>query len=200
MNFGPTAEEVAKALDHVFYEIHQLTLMAGRTDPERALQNAIVESRLIHVRNLLDFFEHSSSPKDDVLCIHYDFSSSPIAIENQYRERLNKDVSHLTYSRTRRSAADKPWPHDRVVLPVLRECRSFAEYVLKTQTRFGEITKENWQTLVAVIGQMTEVPQRVARRQARFAFLPGFWGDLNSDSRVAHTWFCDVCDGSDLSP
>lgn len=158
MGYVPTPEEMTKALDHVFYETWQLTVLTERGSTETVLNNAIVESRLIHVRNLLDFFEHSPSPRDDVLCTHYGFGASIIPVEKQYRDKLNKDVTHLTYSRTKRSEADKEWPPAQAILPVLRRCRSFAEYVLETGTSYGSKTrKEQWEALLADLAKITRV-------------------------------------------
>ena len=161
MEYVPMVEEITTALDHVFYEIQQLTLIADKATSERPLNNAIVESRLLHVRNLLNFFEHSPTPKDDVLSTHYGFPASRIDVETQDRERLNKDLAHLTYSRTQRSEADKVWPHGRAVLPVLTRCRSFAEYVLKTRTTYGSKTRgEDWHILLADMGRITQAASR----------------------------------------
>jgi len=157
MDYIPTAEQVTRALDHVFYEIQQLTLMDGKTSTDLSLNNAILESLLLHVRNLLDFFEHSGMPNDDVLSAHCRFPGSVITIDKQSRERLNKDLAHLTYSRTQRSPADRKWRRDQAVLPLLTRCRSFAEWVIENRTRYGERSKEDWQTLLASLAKIPKL-------------------------------------------
>jgi hypothetical protein len=156
MAYVPTAEELSKALDDVYYEIWQLAFLAALSASEPWLNNAILESRLLHVRNLLHFFEGSLRRKDDVLATDYGFPASAIAVEALYRERLNKDLTHLTYSRTRRSASDRAWPHDRVIAPVLARCHSFAEHVLATRSTYGAKTKHDWQSLLVTLEKERE--------------------------------------------
>lgn len=157
MDYVPDADELTKALDHVFYEAHQLTLMGGGESTDVALNNAMLESCLLHVRNLLDFFEHRATPKDDVLSAHYGFPASPIPVDKLSREKLNKDLAHLTYSRTRRSVADKGWHHGQAVLPVLCRCLSFTEHVPKNRTIYAARTKEDWQTLLRLLSKVVKV-------------------------------------------
>lgn len=144
----PTAEGLTKALDDVHYEIQQLAFMTVRESSEIVINNAIVESRLLHVRNLLDFFEHSPRSDDDVLATHYGFPAAAIAIEEVYRGRLNKDLAHLTYSRTHRGESDKVWPHEQVIVPVLGRCYTFVEYILAIRSSYGSRTKDDWQRLL----------------------------------------------------
>ena len=151
MTYTPTDDELSKGLDAVFYEIQQLAFTAMLSTPDAGINNAIVESRLLHVRTLLDFLECREKQQDDVLAVHYGFPSRTIKIEAVYRKRLNKDLAHLTYSRTRRTQSDKPWPHSRVVVPVLKRCHLFAEHVLATRSSYATINRHDWQGLVAVL-------------------------------------------------
>jgi len=152
MTYTPTDDELSKGLHAVFYEIQQLAFTPMLSTPDAGINNAIVESRLLHVRTLLDFFEDAAKQKDDVLAVHYGFPSRPIEeVEAVYRERLNKDLAHLTYSRTRRTQSDKQWPYDRVVVPVIERCHLFAEHVLATPSIYARINRDDWQGLVAVL-------------------------------------------------
>jgi hypothetical protein len=156
-NYAASAEELSTGLDHVFYEMSQLVFLADKGSPIKGFDNAVLESRLIHVRNLLDFFEHPPTPNDDILCCHFDFSSSRVSIEQKYRDRLNKDLSHLTYSRTRRSRSEKLWPHKEVILPLLKRCRSFAERLLENRQVLGVgKTKAKWGGLLRSLVALTE--------------------------------------------
>jgi hypothetical protein len=156
-NYVPSAGELDGGLEHVFYEMWQLVFLVDKRCPITGFNNAILESRLTHVRNLLDFFEHPPTPNDDMLCSHFGFSSSRVNIEQKYRDRLNKDLSHLTYSRTRRGRSEKPWPHKEVILPLLKRCRSFAERLLETRQVLGvRKTKAKWDWLVASLVALTD--------------------------------------------
>ena len=129
--FTPSPAQLKGALEHVYYEITQLTETLIGTN-NVAVNNALVESRLIHVRALLDFFQRSArsvmkgKELDDVLSLDYGFAPQTVDIPSPYQERLNKDLAHLTYSRSERLPAEKIWPHDQVVLPILGCCKQFA--------------------------------------------------------------------------
>ena len=162
--YRPTSEEKLKGLDNTFYEMQQLLLMTVSQVEHAVLANAIVESRLIHVRTLLDFFEKHECDKDDVLASHYGFPSAEIQFEPIFVERLNKDLAHLTYSRTRREASAKGWPTAKVVTPVLGRCKEFIEYILRERSIFGVVGPTDWRALGLGIQQFLESP--IARHGA----------------------------------
>jgi hypothetical protein len=108
------------------------------------VENALIESRLLHVRTLVDFFEAAPSANDDVLASHYGFPQTTLPIDRIYRQRLNKDLAHLTYSRTKRTAADKVWPYERVVLPVLEQGSAFIDHLMKSQLPTGPHDRPAW--------------------------------------------------------
>lgn len=158
--FTPSTEQLTGALEHIYYEIAQLTETLIETD-NGALNNALVESRLIHVRALLDFFQKSKrslmgrNELDDILSLDYGFRPQPVNIPPTYQERLNKDLAHLTYSRSQRLPKDKPWPHDQVVLPILECSKLFSEHLISSYlpTNCPEKLRE-WQALVDRIKAM----------------------------------------------
>jgi hypothetical protein len=158
--FTPSPAQLKGALEHVYYEIAQLTetLIGTNNVP---VNNALVESRLIHVRALLDFFQRSArsvmkgKELDDVLSLDYGFAPQTVGIPSPYQERLNKDLAHLTYSRSERLTTEKPWPHDQVVLPILGCCKQFAEHLISNYlpTNCSEKVTE-WRALVDKIKAM----------------------------------------------
>jgi hypothetical protein len=154
IKFSPTPAQLKGALEHIYYEIAQLTETLIGTN-STAINNALVESRLIHVRALLDFFQKSArrtfkgKELDDVLSLDYGFGPKTIGIPSSYQERLNKDLAHLTYSRADRPPAEKPWPHDQVILPILSCSKQFGEHLISNYlpTNCPEKLTE-WQALV----------------------------------------------------
>lgn len=70
-------------------------------DPVRLLttQNALVESYLLHTRSLLDFFERSTGKKDDIFSRDYGFPTKGAIMSAEYRNDINKHLTHLTYAR-----------------------------------------------------------------------------------------------------
>lgn len=126
--------ELVEGLSHVTYEYNMLigtaTLLEhiqiqrknskGSVDKIKQLflsdinYNSVLESFLIHARNLIDFFNSKEFKKngDDILlrdfnikeetCKIFDCNKSPddkTEIEKQY-DRMSKEISHLTYKRT----------------------------------------------------------------------------------------------------
>jgi len=139
-NFNPTPEQKEKILDAVFYEIEQLLFACSYKSDNNNINNALLESTMIHVRALLDFFEkperstrrvgNQKVELDDVLATDFNFYTRDIQIQPQDRERLNKDLAHLTYSRVDRSQEDKRWAYQSVVFPVLERSKEFLEVLL----------------------------------------------------------------------
>jgi len=137
--YNPTQEEMDAILGDIFYEVQQLFMASELVTNHPSLMNALLESALLHMRVLLGFFEmprrtadHGQDPpieKDDVLSIDFGFPVTQIAVDSTYRERLNKDLAHLTYSRTSRLPECRDWPHRQVVFPVLQRAIEFIEFL-----------------------------------------------------------------------
>ena len=134
------------ALYDVFYEASQLHsvfnkyLSSGIQNSEQIIHDALLEKSLVHTRNLMDFFETTrdkalkatfpdlriTTDIDDVIC--EDFGEPPriLFVEADLRKRINKLVSHITYSRSLMNKTYKPYD---VFPPVLRECSDFFEQI-----------------------------------------------------------------------
>jgi len=161
MPYVPTTDERTKVLGDVYYEIQQLAATSAMGHPHQNVSNAIVESRLLHVRSFLDFFERESCSQDDVLAAHYGFPVSSIPVDPPYRERLNKDLAHLTYSRTMRTPSDKPWPHDRVTKPVLERCIMFIDHLIASGTPSHRPEDPEWHGLrSALVSALTLISKQ----------------------------------------
>ncbi len=141
MDFTPTTAQKNEALSqHVYYEIGQIlaTMISLHNLPiDKSLiggiGNALVEARLIHIRALVHFYERGKRDKrgkDDILSSDYGFGPQKVSINESYKVRLNKDLAHLTYSRTERQPEDKPWLHEDVVLPILRCSEKFCDHLI----------------------------------------------------------------------
>jgi hypothetical protein len=91
------------------------------TEHEAVQGNAILESFAIHLRSLLDFFyiDASRAKPGDVLAEHY--FPQPAEWHNakpqlapdeiaRMKERVNKEIAHLTYERNRIAGIDWEWP------------------------------------------------------------------------------------------
>ena len=128
-----TPTELSEGLGHIIYEYNMLIGTASlindidilRNSPNTPLsnvenkfisdfnKNSLLESFVIHARNLIDFFNGKESKKeDDILLRDFNinkdlykvFDYHPLElekteIEKQY-DRMSKEISHLTYKRT----------------------------------------------------------------------------------------------------
>jgi len=113
----------AYSQDHLWYEVSMfyqtgIVLPGGVTSPRvEFIDNSILESFVIHLRNLLDFFYPGQSVKaDDVIAADYfepgelPPAFSPISQILQDSEiRAHKQVSHLTTKRVAGNHPDKYW-------------------------------------------------------------------------------------------
>ncbi len=115
------------------------------THKDEFMKNAILESRLIHARNLLEFFEGKESKQGNIRCFHYDFPTDLVGVKKEDQDRLHKEIAHLTYSRIKRT--EKDWPHEVLTKPILDRCLSFAEYVLKNKLTGREKKIDHWEAL-----------------------------------------------------
>ena len=89
-------------------------------DTRRATNNAVLESFAIHARSLLDFF-YAYGRDDDVIAEHF-FSSATEWINarppktreqlKKIKDRVNKEVAHLTYAR--QNVKSKKWPYKSI--------------------------------------------------------------------------------------
>jgi hypothetical protein len=104
--FQPTDEDRIAILPHVLYEVSRVFIHEGNL-----LENEAFLLKLIHGRTLIDFFEHEVAARtnDDVLAEDYGFPASPLGMDPTLRERINKDLAHLTYHRLRHTAETAPW-------------------------------------------------------------------------------------------
>jgi hypothetical protein len=135
MPYKPTSDEVTGALSHVPYEVEQILglLPNLNSGTDVFTKNARLEALLLHTRVLLDFFEHSERDKDDVLASDYGFPATPIQIEQILRERLNKDLAHLTFARQKRLGNSKGWDLKQLLTPLLQRFSKFADHIVKTR-------------------------------------------------------------------
>lgn len=94
-------------MDIFMYEIDMVNALPKMIGKENStyLNNAAVESFLIHVRALKDFFEGNNNYSDDLTCL--DFKSrngkpcSPqiLELKADFKKALDKSVAHITKTR-----------------------------------------------------------------------------------------------------
>jgi hypothetical protein len=170
--FIPQPKQKQLILNALFYEIEQLIEASSSgiggssfnfdiEDNDPYIVNALLESTLLHSRNLLGFFEQFTRHKDDVLAEDFGFAHRTINIDPEYRRRLNKDLSHLTYSRlSRNTLEDKFWDYNQLVYPILDRSKEFFEYLLA-----GNLPANNEQTIQACKSILEKINWRLQYRK-----------------------------------
>lgn len=113
-----------------------------------------------HARALLYFFECPSGKKkwpDDVVSEDFDFPANAVPISNDDRERLNKDLFHLSSRRLRHTAASKPWPHT-ILQRIHERAIAFIDHLLRDGAeRDFEVGKQQWETLARALKEGKEL-------------------------------------------
>jgi hypothetical protein len=145
-----TPEELRKASNALHYEIWMfnvmvISLLSQHPQPGNPQYNALVESFVQHMRNLIEFFYPSDKVRPDTI-IASDFFSNPSQWKKKWPDllrkansRANKLLAHLTYDRIN---ADKGWEFSEI-----REIREqlnslFAKFRNEVpQDRIGEKLK-----------------------------------------------------------
>lgn len=158
MSYSPTDMQKVAVLDAIAYEMDQFARLVPFwfVDVGGILNNAKIESLLVHARNLLVFFETTveKRTKDDVHAADYGFAAQDVAFDEALRARLNKDLSHLAYDRIDRVAPlTRAWDI-RDFGAIFARCRAFAQFILEgpAEPRPTDSTVlQQWRGLLSVI-------------------------------------------------
>ena len=96
--------------------LYELTMLHNYVQAYRdieLLRNAVLESALVHTRNLLDFFNSKPIPKNDILACHFVDDPPRLTYVEGLKNDINKSLSHLTYSRVE-PGKEYVWELDKV--------------------------------------------------------------------------------------
>lgn len=144
--------------DHVKYEIFMFLTIYGELSGKfvdfytndgsrnKVLGNALLESFMIHTRNLLDFLYESSSNLDDIISSDFmpggranyeqaNKSNFSVNCEDyvSLKTRINKQISHLTYTRTTIEPSEKEWTFRKIVFRLCTDLNQWISKVDKTK-------------------------------------------------------------------
>ena len=119
----PTTEQLVAASEHLVYEVvmYRACCLSIPVQVNKMAKNAVLESFLLHARNVLAFFLDKQKNNDDVLAIHFIEPTKWEPLTKKWydptiinRDRINKDLTHLTYDRQNRTTKTKVWECTRI--------------------------------------------------------------------------------------
>ena len=118
--------------EHLFYEFTTFWRLAGIVPlMDGLMQSALLESYLIHLRNLIDFLYRPRDRDDDVIAA--DFFDDPAswtptisATLERAQIRANKEMSHLTTKRKSGSQPQKEWDVGGLSKEIWQTTKDFA--------------------------------------------------------------------------
>src|SRR5262245_35794191 len=110
------ADLTAYSGEHLRYELQFFFVAArgaARLDKPQEMASVLIESFVIHLRNLIDFFcvPSGSERPDDVIASDFcpGWSESISATLKDAKKRADKELSHLTLGRKSGLDPSKPW-------------------------------------------------------------------------------------------
>ena len=129
-------EKLKAGAEHVMYErkmlIHTFRECQVIDDDPNLVPDgtrfAILESFMIHYRNLLEFLRqpNNGTIKDDVKASDFAPGYEPLELPNKYRSDLNKRLAHITYTRL---GSGKMWENSNMVAELEVSWNSFLEQI-----------------------------------------------------------------------
>lgn len=133
-----SSEELKRASWRVLYEYAMLLATSATLNREQpratVLENALVESFGVHARGLIEFFSNHEGPKGtDIKAHDYRFVqrwSAPKTYKlDGVRERVSKQIAHLTYARLEVEPGEGLWHTEKIVQPIRKWVQGFREAV-----------------------------------------------------------------------
>lgn len=144
----PTEQELKDGIGHVSFEMNRYLYTAN---PKHQLPGRfaeiVMESCLLHLRNIGEFFFEGDKTEDDIRITHY-FGKliSKNELENEikkfeskwkgFKTRINKKVGHLTFSRLNTAPINMSEKNDI----------DFVNLINLFENNLPEEYKENWES------------------------------------------------------
>jgi hypothetical protein len=132
--FEPTPAQAREALPGIRYEMDQMMISWRRAcraqkQRDKEEENAFLESALVHVRAIDAFLMKPASEREqkDVLADDFGFPCRK-ALKKEIRQRINKDLAHLTYDSVNRPRTEKRWRRQDFE-PIITASIEFCDHV-----------------------------------------------------------------------
>ena len=133
--FSPTRAQKIAVLKDIRYEIESLLATPKYDSADEVIRETVYFRKMAHARALHTFLTTSTPErwKNDVLSEDYSFRASPIfpvLKSKELLERFNQALFHISYSRVLRTPADKAWPIQEFLPPIVDRSKAFVGHFL----------------------------------------------------------------------
>jgi hypothetical protein len=133
--FSPTRAQKIAVLKDIRYEIESLLATPKYDSADEVIRETVYFRKMAHARALHTFLTTSKPErwKNDVLSEDYSFRASPIfptLKSKELLERFNQALFHISYSRALRTPADKAWPIQEFLPPIVDRSKAFVGHFL----------------------------------------------------------------------
>ena len=128
------------SVDHLKYEIEMLKetshALSDALNLDWEVNNALIESFVIHARGLITFLYYQPKKDDDVMASDYfdggkwneKIGSMPGILDSTLT-RANKEVAHITTFRIGKRLVDKKWDHPKLTKEIFSKFKIFFDHV-----------------------------------------------------------------------
>jgi hypothetical protein len=155
---------------HVYYEIWMLLdsvhyLASNPPLYDKLMINAIIESSLVHARNLIGFFSRKGGHATDINVEDFDAVISgisdrviPLFLGHPSEERIHGEICHLTVRRYE-NLDRKRWTKEEILGPLLPALIKFLEEVQSCPTLMAVLPRDDFARLVALASYTPPFPE-----------------------------------------
>jgi hypothetical protein len=165
----PTAQQVIDVFrNSLAYEImYTFGVPATFDETDYFSWEQVNFARMGHARVLYAFLmtpaTQRNASNDDVVSEDFGFPAQKISLPDDDKDRLNKDVMHLTYSRLRHTPESKPWS-DSILACLVNPVLAFMEHVKDRSQLFadGLASHDLWLAIIGLLRSDRELRIKVA--------------------------------------
>lgn len=140
--------------DAVFYEIIFALGVSINDSSDYCAWEHLNHSRMGHARALIYFFESGKPQRkysDDLLSEDFGFTAKPFLISPPERDRLNKDLFHLSTRRLRHDSRSKPWTSEPLRC-VHERATEFSRHLLSASSAHDyDVDRSCWTILLGIL-------------------------------------------------
>ena len=145
------AREVAPRVAYEVWMIREARRL-HREASDRPMKNSLLESFLLHARNLHDFFSRSRADlkgqhATDVIAEDFfddvaQWKRPTMPFLDEHRQRIHRSIAHLTYHRVAYEKNKRIWKLDTILMEIDGVWTAFVENIpVERRAWFGDVAR-----------------------------------------------------------